>query len=116
MTKIAQEIRENRKKMIDQEISEEAEKIFNWILDLIDEDTKNKRFRDLNLYMRDDESTLSAENGTNYNLSNFLLRHDRNRLFEVLKELIDSNEGFTAKFTHTTFWDSPCIKFTIVID
>ena len=118
MTKKAQEIRKNRKAMIDQEISAEAEKIFNWILDLIDADTEKNCFRDFKLYLFDDELTLRTEGlkGTEYNLNDFFLRHDRIELFEVLKEIIEREEGFTANFKRTKFWDYPCIMFKIVID
>ena len=117
MTKRAEEVRKNRKQMIEQDILREAEDIFNWILDLIDSDTNAKNFRNVKLYLFDDQFSLKTEDldGTEYNLKDFLLIYDKTKLFEVLKEIIEKEEGFTAEITNTIVWSSPCILFKVVI-
>ena len=119
MTNRAQEVRANRIAMINQDVNDEAKKVFDWALKLIEEDTKEKCFKDFVIYLFNDESKLRTDAingyGKEYNLNDFLYRHDRIKLFEALKEIVESEEGFSADFKPTKVWDSPCILFKIII-
>ncbi len=117
MTNKAQEVRENRLAMINQDVNDEAKKVFNWALNCIDEDTKEKCFEDFVIYLLNNESKLRTDNyyDEEYDLKYFLHKHERIKLFEALKEIVESQEGFSAEFKHTEYWDSPCIMFKIVI-
>ena len=118
MTNRAQEVRQNRKMMLKQETYDVAEKIFNWILYHMDEDTKKKDFKDCILYLFDNEWNLRpSESDVNdgYRLGDFLNRHERAELLEVLKDVIEREEGFTADFKRTEVWNSTGFMLRVVI-
>lgn len=121
MTK-AQEIRNRRLEKMQSDITAQAEKVFDWMLDLIDADTKKGYFGSIEVCLFADEHTirttdLNGKKGTEYDLSDILLQHDRLALFSTLKKVVEQEDGFKAVLKPTaTLWDSKCIIFQIFIE
>ncbi len=120
MTK-AQKVRSRRLEKLQNDITEQAKKVFDWILDLIDEDTTKGNFSPFKVCLFNDQSTiktaeLSGEKGKSYELGDFLLQHDRLEFFSTLKIIVEQEDGFNANFdTDAYWWGSKCILFEIVI-
>lgn len=120
MTK-AQEIRNRRLEKIQSDIIAQAEKVFDWMQDLIDADTKKGYFGPIQVCLFDNEHIiqtidLSGKKGSEYDLGDFLLNHDRMVFFSTLKKVVEQEEGFKATcFPNAILWNSKCIIFQIVI-
>lgn len=118
MTK-AQEVRERRLEAIKNDYFTESEKIFSWILDLIDQDTKKKVYGTVSICIFEDESEINTMpvGKKAYQLSNFLLTHDKLQLFSTLKDLIDKEEGYrVVNFQpNTTYYDVKAMTLEISV-
>ncbi len=120
MTK-AQEVRGRRVEAIQKVLPAQAEKIFDWILDLIDTDTKRGFFCEVEVCLFNDQSIikttdLSGNEGTEYDLECNLLPHDKLELFKKLKEIVDNEEGFKAVLKpNTIIGNSEAIIFQVVV-
>ena len=118
MSKKAQKIRRERLEMLNQGITTEAEKIFDWILNLIDEDTKKKYFGSVAVCLFEGQTILKTKslNGTEYDLTEALLRYDKIKIFKSLKKVVESEKGFKAILKlNDTFYDSKAIIFEVFI-
>lgn len=121
MTK-AQSIRNRRLEKIQNDITAQAEKVFDWMLDLIDADTKQGYFGPIEVVLFDVQDTikyfdLNGEKGSEYELSDFFLQHDRLNFFSTLKKVVEQEDGFKAILKpDAILWDSKCIIFQIVIE
>ena len=121
MTK-AQEVRTRRLKKMQSDITVQVQKVFDWMLDLIDADTKKGYLGSIEVCLFYDEtkirtSNLSGKEGTEYELKDFFLQHDRIEFFSALKKVVEQEEGFKASLNpDSTLWSSKCIIFQIVIE
>ncbi len=121
MTK-AQEVRRRRLDAIQKDITAQAEKVFDWILDLIDANTQKGHFGMVEVCLFEGQDIIKTTNfngkkGTEYDLGFFLLLHDKLELFEKLKEVVDKEEGFKSVLKpNATLYDSKAIIFQVVID
>lgn len=104
MTKTkAQKIRYNRLNSICN-LNEQAKEIFDWILDLIDEDTKRGIFESITVCLHSDSCKIERFKklkgnaieyfGQSYNLPDSISKHKRIQLFETLEEVVKSEDGF----------------------
>ena len=121
MTK-AQEIRNRRLEKMQSDITAQAEKVFDWMLDLIDAHIQKGYFGSIEVCLFDGQHTikttaLSGEEGTEYELGEVLLQHDRLAFFATLKRIVEQEDGFKAVLKpDAIFFDSKCIMFEIVIE
>ena len=118
MTK-AQEVRERRLEALKDDYFTEAEKIFSWILDLIDQDTEKKVYGTVSICIFEDESEINTMplDGKAYQLNHFLSTHDKLQLFSTLKELINKEEGYkVVDFRpNTTYYDVKAMTLEISV-
>lgn len=118
----AQEVRNRRLEKIQSDITAQAEKVFDWMLDLIDAHTKKGYFGSLEVCLFDNQyiiqtTDLSGKKGTEYNLRNVLLQHDRLAFFSTLKKVVEQEDGFKAVLRpNAVLYDVNCIVFQIVIE
>lgn len=117
MTK-AQEIRNRRLEKMQSDITAQAEKVFDWMLDLIDADTKKGYFGSIEVCLFDGQNKIKhTDFNSEYDLGNVLLQHDRLAFFSELKQVVEQEEGFKAILKPSaTLWDSKCIILQIVIE
>ena len=119
MTK-AQEIRNRRLEKRQNDITVQAEKVFDWILDLIDADTQKGYFGSIKLCLFDDQHTIktTAFDGNTYDLGDtFFLQNDRLAFFSTLKQVVEQEDGFKAVLeTSAIFYDEKAILFEVVIE
>lgn len=117
MTK-AQEVRIRRLQKYKAAIAEEAQKIFDWILDLMDANTEKGYLGSLDVYLYYDEQEIKVkcQEKAKYNLAKVLLQYDRVKLFTCLCDIINKEQGFLAKLnTKDCYYDSNAITLSIVI-
>lgn len=95
-----QEVRKRRQSAILQsqlarreKLMEEAKKIFQWILKLIDEDTKKGCFSSITVYQYDRSDTINYS-GEHYDQCSF----SRDEIFPIICEVINSEDGYHAEF------------------
>ena len=97
MTK-AQKIRNERIKAININLEKRDQKVFDWILDLIDADTKNKNFLPIELYIFNEKGSVKfiAANAKNneYSFDKQLIFCDILKFITKLKDVIEKEEGF----------------------
>ena len=117
MTK-AQEVRLERLKKRSEGITGEAEKIFNWILDLMDRDTKNGYYGSLAILLFDDQTIIKKAtlDGEKYDVTKTLISYSRQELFEKLLEVVNREDGFEGQLDlNARFYEEKCIMFMVVI-
>lgn len=120
MTK-AQKIRSKRLSALEKALESEAEKIFNWILDLMDADTKRGYFGPMEILLWYDQNGIKTPNNgiqyTVYDLSEVLLKYDRVKLFTVLDKLINEEDGFKSDLSlNAERWESKAIILKVTIE
>ena len=118
MTK-AQQVRTRRLQKYDATITLEAQKIFDWILDLMDANTEKSYYGSLDifLYYGNDEIKVKCQKEAKYNLGDILLRYDRRNLFTTLCNLINNEDGFVARLNlNDCYYDSKAITLSILIE
>ena len=119
MTK-AQEVRNRRLEKMQGDITEQAKKVFDWILDLMDTDTQKGYFRSIKVCLFYDQHTikLASLDGPTYPLSNtFFLQHDRLAFFSTLQQIVEQEEGFSAILEPSAIvYDEKAILLEIVIE
>ena len=118
MTK-AQKIRSKRLKKLDEAINAEAEKIFDWILDLMDVNTEKGYFGGVDLFLWDDKSSIKELHNeeVTHDLTDVLLKYDRNKLFTTLAKLIDNEEGYKVTLNLNAYiWESKAILLSVVME
>ena len=119
MTK-AQQVRSRRMKAMEQDLKKETEKVFSWILDLIDKATDQDYFpHSIRMFLYENDYTLRPIGIKNqeYNLFEVFVKHGREGFFKKLKKTIDQEEGYTAKLDlHTTYWDEKATILEVVIE
>ena len=118
MTK-AQEVRGKRLEKRQSDLTTRAEKVFYWILDLMDADTEKGYYGSFMVCLFDGQEQIKSStlNGKKYDLHEDLLKFDRLEFFSKLEEIIDREEGYKAILKpFTTFYDSKAILLEIVIE
>ena len=118
MTK-AQQVRSRRLESRQNELTVETKRIFDWILDLIDADTKSGHYGSIKvcLFYDQDELRTTRLNNEAYDMSKILLKFDRKQIFTKLKEVVEQEEGYKATVdTNATLWDSKAIVFQVVVE
>ena len=118
MTK-AQEVRSRRLEKRQSDLTTRAEKVFYWILDLMDADTEKGYYGSFMVCLFDGQEQIKSStlNGTEYDLTEVLLKFDRLAFFSKLKEVVEQEEGYKAILKpFTTFYDSKAILLEIVIE
>ena len=123
MTK-AQQVRSRRLAKRSEGITAEAEKIFSWILDLMDEDTEKGYYGSLEIFLfgRDISSSIIIAKETpygpqyEYDATNAIFKYGRYALFEELETIVNREDGFVGKLTPYAKYDGVrCIMFNVVI-
>ena len=118
----AQKVRKNRLEALGNDYIKEAEKIFSWILDLMDADTKANQYGDITIYFLKHDNEIVAvpiqDNKCFKPGDFFFFSHDKLTLFQHLKEIIEKEEGFKVSDfePNTTYYDESAIKMTIEIE
>lgn len=118
MTK-AQQVRIRWLQKYNAAINVEAQKIFDWILDLIDANTQKGYYGSLDicLYYGEDEIIVKCQEEAKYNLVDILLRYDRKKIFTSLCNLINKEQGFVATLNlNDCYYDAKAITLSIVIE
>ncbi len=117
MTK-AQEVRKRRLERKQQDLTVVAEGIFDWILDLIDLDTKKGYLGSTKICLFKGKKKLRAiyDSEEEYNLAEALLKFDKYEIFEKLKEVIEKEEGYEVDFSRSAvLWDSTGILLEVFV-
>lgn len=118
----AQQVRSRRQKVKAEDLTTDAEGIFDWILDLIDADTKEKKFETVQVVLLKDQQTIkaigySSKECTEYNIGSVLRNHEREKLFKKLKKIVDKEKGFKSDLKlNSTFWETKAIIFSVTMD
>ena len=117
MTK-AQEIRSKRLEKFNISINAEAQKIFDWILDLMDADTERDYFGSCEVFLWYGQSKIQTNHeDVEYDLTEVLLQYDRVKLFNSLTKLIDKEEGFKADLNlDGNLWGEKAIILSVVME
>lgn len=117
MTK-AQQIRSRRLMSIQKELTKEAEKVFDWILDLIDSNTIKGDYRAIEVFLFYDQYELRTKDGKkSMDLSNIFLKFNRKQFFTTLKEIIEQEEGFKVDInTEAMIWESKAISCKVFVE
>ena len=99
MTK-AQEVRIRRLQKYKAAIAEEAQKIFDWILDLMDANTEKGYLGSLDVYLYYDEQEIKVkcQEKAKYNLAKVLLQYDRVKNILLRTEQIKDMEDMDAVY------------------
>ncbi len=117
----AQKIRSERLEAINQTITTEAKKIFDWILELMDVDNKRGYFKPIKFCLFSDSTILRPiETGFHdtrkYDLTKAFTKCDVMTLFVKLKDVVEQEEGFLMRLDlDATYCESKAIIFEIVI-
>ncbi len=117
MTK-AQEVRSRRLEKRSDGITAEAEKIFSWILDLMDEDTERGYNGSLEILLYDHETIIKKAtlDGKEYDATEAVLKYNRYTLFATLATVVKREDGFDGKFMpYARYEGRRCIMFNVVI-
>ncbi len=116
MTK-AQEVRRRRLESLENELNVEAEKIFDWLLDLMDEKTKKGEYEAIEVYSFYDGDEIRYAYEKTYNLSKLLRKYSISIIYIKLKEVVEREDGFIATVDFkATKWDSKAITFKVGIE
>ena len=114
--KKAQEVRSRRLESLKNELNVEAEKIFDWLLDLMDEKTKKGEYEAIEVYSFYDGDEIRCTYGKTYNLSKLLKKYSITQVFFKLEEVVEREEGFVATLDFkATKWDSKAITLKVSI-
>ena len=116
--KKAQQVRTRWLQKYDAAINVEAQKIFNWVLDLMDANTEKGYFGSLDIFSYYDEHWIrvKCQKEAKYDLTDVLLQFDRKKLFIALHNLINNEQGFvvTTNFDDI-YYNSKAITLNIEI-
>ena len=117
MTK-AQQVRSKRLEKIHKTDDAEAQKIFDWILDLMDADTKKGYLGPIEVFMWYDRFHIQTNHSSaTYDLSKVHLEYDRVTLFTKLYQLINKEDGFKATLAvNGTLWYEKAIVLNVFIE
>ncbi len=115
----AQQIREDKNVATEEEYVKESEKIFDWILSIFEEKHQKMDFSPIFLVMYRDESRLELMNESKsdeWNLYDFFSNHSRKKLFKILKETIEKEEGYRAGLNFSaSVWDTKATTLRVSI-
>lgn len=121
MTK-AQEVRNRWLESSQTDLTTQAEKVFDWILNLIDADIQKGFFRPIEVCLFDDQHAIRTTDlsDTQYDLGSFLLRHQhphwRLDLFLTLQKMIEKEDGyFVLLLSDTILYDAKCILLQVAL-
>ena len=114
-----QEVRKRRQKAIQQsqiarrdKLMEEAKNIFQWILKLIDEDTKKGRCSSITVYQYDNSNTIDA-GGEHYDRCSF----SRAEIFPIICEVINAEDGYHAEYRENmVYYDEYAWDITVTVE
>ena len=120
MTKI-QKIREKRLKKTSgsqNDITTQAEKVFDWLLDLIDDDTEREFFDSIEVDLFEDLCTIKITTlSGKCEFDNFFLQYNVGEFFSTLRKTIEQEDEFRViPNLEDTSYDSKCTLFEIVIE
>jgi hypothetical protein len=114
----AEQVRKERLEARYKGISKAAKEIFDWMLDILSAETQDGYIDETVFWLFDDDYKLNTwfRNST-LDLRPIIEKYDRVVLFDRLKELIESEEGYKVEYEpHSTQWDSTCLRFTVSIE
>ncbi len=121
MTK-AQEVRQRRIERRQHDLTVVAEGIFDWILDLIDLDTKKGYLDSTKICLFKGEKKLRNIYGSEYkvysiyDLSEPLKKFNKIEIFSKLKEVIENEDGYEVDLNRSAvFWDSTGILLEVFV-
>lgn len=117
--KKAQEVRKRRLEAKKKIFSGEAEKIFDWTLDLIDSGTEAGNFNSLVIRLvADDDIILNSFNDKKYNLEDKEYNlGEKIMLFQTLKNIIDKEEGYDSNLKlDDIYFGSKCVTCEILVE
>lgn len=126
----AQQVRSKRLEKINSDIREiidirdisdikvEIQKIFDWILDILDKDTEQKFFGPIEIFLWDAQDTIKTNRSrAEYDVTPILCRYNSGDLFFTLKRVIEEEEGFKAELNlNASVWDENAIMLKIVVE
>lgn len=117
----AQEIRKRRVLKSNYDVYVEAKEVFDWILDLIDNDTTKRLFEagPFKIYSTPwDTCIRNFSDEKIYELgASFIKQHGIETFFSILKERIENEPGFQATINLNDFHqECDCISLTITIE
>ena len=117
MTK-AQQIRAKKNEMIDNEVKFQAEKIFDWLLDIFEKNIEKGEYEGIELLLFKGKcKILTGYEGVKYDLSGIISKYDEVKIFKALSNLINCEEGYTAKLNlNNKIYDADVISLVVVIN
>ena len=86
--------KEVRKRLQEAELMEESKKVFQWILELLDNDTKTGYFGSITVWQYDNTNSIDAGGGDKYEQCIFA----RDEIFPIICEVINNEEGYHAEY------------------
>ena len=93
------------------EFMEEANKIFQWILKLIDEKNKQGFFGAITVWQFDDSNEICAGS------KNYINSYSRDKIFPVVCEIINAEEGYHAEYrTNVVMYDDTGWDLTVTVE
>ena len=115
-----QEVRKRRQEAIQQSkvkrqdmLMEEAQKIFQWILKLIDEDSKQGRCNSVAIWQYKDCNTIKASRDEQYGQCRFSI----GEIMPIVCEIINHEEGYHAEYTEdAVYYDEDAWRLTVTVE
>lgn len=112
------EVRKRRQEAIQQSkikrqdmLMEEAQKIFQWILELIDENTKKGHYCSVTV-MQYDNSNYIKGCGDNYEC-----RFAREEIFPIICEVINAEDGYHAEYNkNAVYYDENAWSISVTVE
>ena len=121
MTTKAQEVRKKGQQHNDQFITQQAQKIFDWILDLMDENLNKNYLGEITLSLKADGYAIRPlSNEPSFSLLIFLSQYGTNAirmripLFQQLKKIVEQEEGFEVSLDTSKSGEEIVITISIV--
>lgn len=114
-----QEVRKRRQEAIQQSkakrqdmLMEEAQKIFQWILKLIDEDSKQGCCNSVTIWQYKDCNTIKVR-GEQYGQCRFSI----GEIFPIVCEIINHEEGYHAEYSeNVVYYDEDAWQLTVTVE
>lgn len=105
--KKAQEVRKKWQEKNNSSINQQAQELFDWVLDLIDENISNGYLGPLTLSLRDDDYSIrTVSHEPSFSLHNFSSCYGSNAnrmdLFQQFQKIVEQEEGYNI-FLNTSF-------------
>lgn len=121
----AQKVRNRRLANLKCNMLLEAQEVFDWMLELMDEDTTKKRFKDatFKIFVQPGDYVIRTFTPGPYDIENrfvlsnsFIKQHTIGNFFFTLKSVIEAEPGFKATINpNDSYLNYPCISLTITV-